>query len=136
MITAVAVSPDHPQETADLDNELKKTVRSSRRIQMASLVILGFVLVVGFLITGFIIGGQRSELNAQSKELDAACSFFRDLTSVPVKPVPPLKRPSKLSVLLVAHSRTAYIGLDCQPPIPQADPSETFWGRYYKIKVP
>lgn len=125
-----------PPHTAELDQDLAQTLGRSRRVMTVAVGMLAVIVLAGFILTGAIIGSQRAQIGTQGKELDAACLFFRDLSGVPVKPAPPLTRPSKLTVLLVTHSREAYIGLGCRPDPPLADPSLVFWARYYHIRVP
>jgi hypothetical protein len=104
-------------------------IHRSRRVQAAALALLTLLVVAGFIVIG-------QQLVTQNRELTAACGFYRDLTSISVKPVPPVRRPSRLSVLLITHARSAYIGLGCHPGINSPDPSLVFWARYYGIPVP
>jgi hypothetical protein len=118
-----------PRPTADLDADLHHLIHRSRWVQGVALALLSILVAAGF----FIVGKQ---LVAQNRELTAACSFYQDITGISVKPIPPLKRPSRLTVLLVTHARSAYIGLGCSPDISSPDPSLVFWARYYRIPVP
>jgi len=127
---------EEPRHTAELDEDLRGLLKRTRRVQVVALAALGLVLVSGFAVVGLVISSQNRQLSTQARELSAACGFFHDLAAVPVRPVPPLKRPSKLSVVLIAHSREAYIGLGCHPEIQPPDPSLVFWARYYGVPVP
>jgi len=71
----------------------------------------------------------------QQKELHASCSFWRELGTAPVSPVPPVKRPSKLGISIVVGSRYAYLGQECGK-LPPPSPDLEKWAAYYNLSLP
>jgi len=71
----------------------------------------------------------------QQKELHASCTFWRDLGTAPVTPIPPVKRPSKLGISIVVGSRFAYLGENCGK-LPVPSPELEKWAAYYSLSLP
>jgi hypothetical protein len=82
---------------------------------------------------------QAQTIAAEQKAIEAGCSFWEPLVSLPVTIVPPSNRPTKLSVRILVGARVGYSG-QCQPPhwppLPPADPSLVKWARFYHITLP
>lgn len=82
---------------------------------------------------------EQQAIAAQQKAIEAGCSFWAPLVSLPVTIVPPANKPSKVGVQILAGSRIGYAG-QCHPPnwapMPPADPSLVKWARIYHIPLP
>lgn len=117
-----------PRPVKDIDSELSRAIRGVHRLRWAGTLALAVVVVVALAAGGLVLVRQQSQLKA-------SCSLYRDLSVLPVKPIPPVKRPSKLGITIVVDSRIAYIG-ECSHDIPAPDPSLVFWARFYHLTVP
>lgn len=71
----------------------------------------------------------------QQKELQASCSFWYQLGTAPVTPIPPVTRPSKLGISIVVGSRFAYAGENCGT-LPVPSPELEKWAAYYNLSLP
>lgn len=71
----------------------------------------------------------------QQKELQASCSFWKQLGTAPVTPIPPVTRPSKLGISIVVGSRFAYLGENCGT-LPVPSPELEKWAAYYQLSLP
>lgn len=118
-----------PVPTEQLDASLKQTLKRFHRLRWIVVTTTAIILVAALATFGLLLARQQSELQA-------ACGFYRDLAGISVRPSPPVKRPSRLIVTLITHSRIAYIGLACSPQIPRASPSLVYWAGQYHINVP
>lgn len=82
---------------------------------------------------------QQQAIAAEQKAIEAGCSFWEPLVSLPVTVVPGQTKPTKLSVRILAGARIGYAG-QCRPPrwpqITPADPSLVKWARIYDISMP
>ena len=82
---------------------------------------------------------QAQAIAAEQKAIEAGCSFWQPLVSLPVTIVPPANKPTKLSVRILAGARIGYAG-QCRPPrwplITPADPSLVKWAKIYRISMP
>jgi hypothetical protein len=117
-----------PRPTADIDEELAHAIKGVHRLRWAGTLALAVVVIVALAAGSLVLFRQQGQLKA-------SCSLYRDLSVLPVKPIPPVKRPSKLGITIVVDSRIAYIG-ECSHDIPPPDPSLRFWAHFYRLTVP
>ena len=81
---------------------------------------------------------QAQVVAAQQKAIEAACSFWQPLVSLPVTVMPPLTKPTKVGVQILAGARAGYAGQCHTPhwaPMPPPDPSLVKWARFYHIPL-
>lgn len=116
-----------PEETESLDAELQKLIKRFHRIRWISLVAVIVVIAAGFAYLA-------SSVIHQQNQLRGACALYKDLGALPVKPAPPVKRPSIIGVTIVIDSRIAFREQGCGRP-PKADPSLVFWAHYYHLPL-
>lgn len=115
-----------PVPVADLDAEMRRVLRSEHRSRWlatsAAFIALTLAVVTLGILLATIHGQQQS-----------SCAFFRSLTPLSVTPIPPVNRPSRFAVTIVADSRLAYEGLGCAQAVAPLSPSEKRWAAYYHI---
>ena len=117
-----------PRPTREIDYELRHTIQRFHRLRWWSVAALSVVVVVALIVGGVIFQHQQ-------RQLTASCALWRDLASLSVKPLPPVRTPSKVTITIVVDSRRAYIG-ECPGPVPPPDPSLVFWAHQYHIPIP
>lgn len=117
-----------PRPTADIDAELSHAIKGVHRLRWTGTLVLAVVFVVALAAGALVLVRQQNQLSA-------SCSLYRDLSALPVKPIPPVRRPSKLGITIVVDSRIAYLG-ECSHDIPSPDPSLVFWAHFYHLTVP
>jgi len=117
------------------DHELSRALTSFHRLRWASLGVLAAVLIMAIVVGGVVILHQSDQISQARNQLVAGCRFFADLASLPVTPVPPVKRPTRLGVSIVVDSRIAAVGLGCSN-IPPPSASLKKWAGYYHITLP
>ena len=122
------MTDEEPQPVSDIDSQLRTALREARRLRGYLLGAVVLLLIAAVVVVAVTAAGQQSELKA-------SCEFWKPLTSLPVTVVPPLKKPTALSVSLIIASRSAYGGQGCGK-IPPPSPSLVRWAGYYRIKVP
>lgn len=76
----------------------------------------------------------RADTASVLKQVSASCDFWKQLGSVPIAPVPPLKAPSKFGVQIVLSSVEAYDGFGCGKLMPS--PELIRWAGYYHLPLP
>jgi hypothetical protein len=118
---------EEPRPVTDLDEHLSATLTAVHRARWIFLASLGAVLVAAVIILGVVVHQQQSALRA-------SCHWWRVLAPVPVTIVPPARKPSVLSVTLIAGAREAYAGQRCGH-LPPAAPSLRRWAAYYHVPV-
>jgi hypothetical protein len=118
-----------PPSTESLDADLAGTLKRFHRLRWILVSVTGGLLVVALVVFGIL-------LYRQERAIQATCSFYGDIARVDIKPVPPLRRPSKLTVTLVSHTRTAYEGLHCSPALPPPSAELEHWAAVYRIEIP
>jgi hypothetical protein len=89
---------------------------------------LSWALGLAFAVT---VLAALANLYVTVSRTTATCSFYRDLSGLPVTIVTGTGRPSELSVTIIAHSRSAYRGLGCPGGLPPPSPSFAHWAPYY-----
>jgi len=117
-----------PRPVTEIDDELARVIRRYHRLRWWGVIALALVVVLAL-----SAGGMA--LVHKSRQLSASCALSRDLSSLPVTPSPPVRRPSKLGITIVVDSRIAYLG-ECGRDIPPPDPSLVRWAHYYRMAVP
>lgn len=116
-----------PADTLKLDEDLALAVKRFHRLRWALVVVVSALLLLATAAVGVV-------LYRQSSQLTASCALYRDLGTLSIRPVPPLKRASKLSVIIVNDARQAYEG-QCPGHIGPPSPSLLYWGRHYGIRI-
>lgn len=118
-----------PQATADLDDDLRSTVKKFHRLRWILVSVTGTLVIISLVVLAILLARQEHAIQA-------TCGLYRDIGTVDITPVPPVKRPSRLTVTLVSHARTAYEGLNCSPPLSAPSQLLMHWARIYKINLP
>jgi hypothetical protein len=148
--------PDgQPRPVAEVDEKLFEALTPLHRVRWITLIGFGCLLVAAVIILAVLYGGDHKQLAAerglaarqqqviaaqqvslarQAAAIKASCRFYQSLTAVPVTPVPPVKRPSKVLVQLVTGARTAYRGEGCGK-LPPPTASLTHWAKVYGVPV-
>lgn len=127
--------PSDPQALSNhADEQLAGALRGYQRLRWVAFGILAAIGFIAITVGGTVIYLNRQQLAVVHKQLIAGCDFFSDLARLPVDPVPPLKKPSKIGVSIVADSRIAATGLGCTS-IPPASASLKKWAAYYHITL-
>jgi hypothetical protein len=117
-----------PDESADLDAQLKALLRRNRRVQRAAEALIALVLVGA--VTYLLVA-----LAQDSARIAASCHFWSDLGPAPVTVSPATGKPSLLGVRIISDSRVAWHGQDCGGVLPPPDPSFVRWAKYYRLPV-
>jgi hypothetical protein len=144
-----------PRPVAEVDQNLFEALTPLHRVRWITLTGFGCLLVAAVIILAVLYGGDHSQLATerglaarqqqvitaqqvalarQAAAIKASCRFYQSLTAVPVTPVPPVKRPSKVLVQLVAGARAAYRGEGCGK-LPPAPASLVHWAKVYGVPV-
>ncbi|HVH81329.1 MAG TPA: hypothetical protein VM782_18155 [Stellaceae bacterium] len=101
----------------------------TRGAAVSAVVLFAFAAASGaanLLWTAAEVGGLRAAVSG-------SCEFERDIGTIPVTPPPPVRRPSRVGVAIVADARLAYQRLGCAPPLPPPAASFVRWARYYDL---
>ena len=117
-----------PQSVKSLDDDLAGTLKRFHRLRWILVSVTGALVVVALVVGGIL-------LYRQERAIQATCSFYGDIAGVDIKPVPPLRRPSRLTITLVSHTRAAYNGLHCTPALPPPSAELEHWAAVYHIEI-
>lgn len=118
-----------PAPTSDLDEQLGRTIRRSRRALWAIMIGQGVVillLVVAVAVLGVLQAEARSSAQSQ-------CDFY--IPVVQTGQQLSVKTSSKLGTELVEGSRRALHGLGCSYPLPPPSPALLQLGRKYQVPI-
>lgn len=148
---------DHPVPVSQIDKQMASSLRGFHRLRWWSVAVGGVLLALAVIVLAIIVTSQQAVIDRQQavinsqtgvishqqaaithqqEELAASCGFYRVLGILPVVAMPPVKRPSRVAVQIVAGARVAYTGQQCRPPLPPPDPSVVRWAAYYHLKLP
>jgi len=95
--------------------------------------IVSTVLLVAVGTSYALFVAHNNSVNVQ-KQISASCDFWKQLGGFPIKPVPPVKVPSKFGVQIVLSSLESYDGFGCGHLAPT--PELIHWANYYHLPVP
>jgi hypothetical protein len=138
-----------PRPVAEVDQNLLDQLRPLHRIRWITLTGYALVVTAALIFLVFAAAGFRSQLHAtqrqlaaaravvtsQQEEIKASCRFYRTAAGLPLRPTPPLTRPSPVVVTLIASSRDAYGGERCGPPLGPPPPGLVSWARTYGVPL-
>lgn len=117
-----------PDESADLDAQLKVLVRRSRRLLNTVVAVFGLLLAVAVIYLGV-------RLAEDSARIAASCHFAADLGGAPITVSPATGKPSLLGVRIISDSRVWWHGQHCTGPLPPPAASFRHWATFYKLPV-
>jgi len=102
--------------------------RGARRAVIFLFALAVALAGMNLLFTSVTVNHLRSAVLAQ-------CQFNADLGAAPVTVSPSTGRASRLGVLIISDSRTAWHGLGCPGRLPPPAPSFAKWAKTYHLPV-
>jgi hypothetical protein len=120
----------NPPSVSTIDDHLE----GFHRARWVTLFAVGLMLAAGIVVLTFIALSQKAQITRQQTEIQSSCGFYRPLTGITPIPVPGTGKPSRLSVQIVAGSRSAYAGEHCQPAIGVPSPQLRRDEQVYRIR--
>jgi hypothetical protein len=138
-----------PRPVAEVDEDLLRALGPLHKARWLFLAGAGLVFTAALIVLAVAAGGFRAQLHAtqrqltaarqvitaQQAEIGASCRFYRTATGLPLRPTPPLTRPSPVVVTLIASSRDAYRGERCRPALGPPPPDLARWAARYKVPL-
>lgn len=91
---------------------------------------LGWVLAAVFAV---LLLAVTANLILTLNRTTAACSFYKDLSGLPVTNAAGTNRPSELGVAIIAHSRESFRGSGCGGGLPPPSASFRHWAPFYHL---
>jgi hypothetical protein len=130
---AVIARRDRERAEASEHRQIAARIKGNRRsLQLTALITILFLI-------DFFWSSHTQDLTEQKAAsiIAKACDFWYPLTSLPVTVPAGSRRPTELSVQIIAGAREGYAG-QCSPPhrpLPPPDPSFTRWAAFYRVPV-
>jgi hypothetical protein len=108
--------------SADAPAAKQRRVLSDR----ALLIIVGglFLILLAAIVLNLVLTLSRTS---------ASCSFYKDLSGLPVVVSPQTHKPSDVAMGIVAHSREAFRGQGCSGHLPPPSPSFVHWAPLFHL---
>ena len=90
------------------------------------------IIIVGALFL-ILLAAIVLNLALTLSRTSAACSFYKDLSGLPVTVAANTHRPSELGIGIIAHSREAFRGQGCSGRLPPPSPSFAHWAPIFHL---
>lgn len=116
-----------PRHTDEVDVKLQRNLQLAHRTRWILVAAVFFLLIGAVAVQTFLLVGQQNELNS-------SCQVWRTLSPQTVTVNPVTRQPTRLSVAIIAASRSAYTGQHCGD-LPPADPVVVRWAHKFGIPL-
>lgn len=124
-----------PRPVAEVDEDLLRALAPLHKVRWVFLTGAGLLMAAGLIFLAVAAGGFRAQLHAAQAEIRASCRFYRTAAGLPLRPTPPLTRPSPVVVTLIASSRDAYHGQGCRPALGPPPRELARWAAQYGVPL-